>query len=196
MSHAPIETARSAVLVMDYQGGILGGRSDAEELVGRATQLLEAVRSKGGHAGYVRVGFDDADYDALPSHSRFAPIAADEKMRAAMHADAPTTQIDDRVAPQDGDIVVRKTRVGPFSSTDLDQQLRSRGVDTVILAGLTTAGVVLSTVRQAADLDYRVVVAADACADPDPEVHSVLVEKVFPRQADVASTDEVIGLLA
>jgi nicotinamidase-related amidase len=116
-------------------------------------------------------------------------------MRAAMHADAATTAIDARVAPQDEDIVVRKTRVGPFSTTDLHEQLQSRGVDTLVLAGISTAGVVLSTVRQAADFDYRVVVVSDACADPDPEVHAILMEKVFPRQADVVSVKDAIDLL-
>jgi nicotinamidase-related amidase len=181
---------------MDYQGSVLGGRADADRLVERTNQLLDAFRSKGGHVGYVRVGFQDSDYDALPAHSRFGPIAADDKMRAAMHADSATTAIDKRLAPHQGDIVVRKTRVGPFSSTDLHEQLQSRGIDTLVLAGLTTAGVVLSAVRQAADLDYRVIVASDACADPDPEVHATLIEKVFPRQADVVSTQELVALLS
>ena len=74
----------------------------------------------------------------------------------------------DRVAPRTGDIVVRKVRVGAFSTTDLDAQLRERGVDTLILAGISTSGVVLSTVRDASDRDYRVVVLADATADPEP----------------------------
>jgi nicotinamidase-related amidase len=195
MSHPPIDPSRSALLVMDYQGSVLGGQADPDGLVERANQLLDAFRGKGGHVGYVRVGFQDSDYDALPAHSRFAPIAADEKMRAAMHADSPMTAIDERVSPQEADMVVRKTRVGPFSSTDLHEQLQSRGIDTLVLAGLTTSGVVLSTVRQAADFDYRVVVASDACADPDPETHATLIEKVFPRQADVASTQEVVDLL-
>ena len=64
-----------------------------------------------------------------------------------------------------------------------------------MLAGISTSGVVLSTLRQAADLDYRITVLADACADPDPEVHRVLTEKVFPRQALVTTTDEWIATL-
>jgi nicotinamidase-related amidase len=64
-----------------------------------------------------------------------------------------------------------------------------------VLAGIATSGVVLSTVRQAADLDYRLIVLADACADRDPEVHRVLTEKVFPRQAQVTVTDEWIQTL-
>jgi len=63
--------------------------------------------------------------------------------------------------------------------------LRAGDIDTLVLTGIATSGVVLSTLRQAADLDYRLVVLADACLDGDQEVHRVLTEKVFPRQADV-----------
>jgi len=94
------------------------------------------------------------------------------------------------------DIVVRKTRVGAFSTTDLDQQLRDRGIDTLVLGGISTSGVVLSTLRDAADRDYRLLVLADLCADGDPEVHRVLLEKVFPRQADVVTSEQLTELLA
>jgi len=65
--------------------------------------------------------------------------------------------------------------------------LRSLRARTLVLAGIATSGVVLSTLRQAADLDYRLVVLSDGCADADPQVHQVLTEKVFPRQAEVTT---------
>jgi nicotinamidase-related amidase len=80
--------------------------------------------------------------------------------------------------------------VSAFSGSDLDVLLRGAGADTLVLSGIATSGVVLSTLRQAADLDYRITVLADACADRDPEVHRVLLEKVFPRQAVVTTADE------
>lgn len=70
--------------------------------------------------------------------------------------------------------------------------LRAAGADSLVLAGISTSGVVLPTLREAADLDYRMTVLSDACADPDPEVHRVLLEKVFPRQALVTTTEEWI----
>lgn len=70
--------------------------------------------------------------------------------------------------------------------------LRSRGVTHLVLAGLATGGVVLSTLRQAADLDYGLTVRRDGCADPDDEVHRMLLDKVFPRQADVLTADKWI----
>ena len=113
----------------------------------------------------------------------------------AFHNDSPNTAVHDRVAPEPGDIIVRKVRVGAFSTTDLDAQLRERDIDTLILAGISTSGVVLSTVRDAHDRDYRVVVLADATADPDAEVHAFLTERIFPRQADVITVAELEGLL-
>lgn len=68
--------------------------------------------------------------------------------------------------------------------------LRALGVTRLVLAGIATSGVVLSTVRQAADLDFELVVLSDACADTDPEVHRILLDKVFPRQARVATVEE------
>jgi nicotinamidase-related amidase len=100
------------------------------------------------------------------------------------------------VAPEPGDIIVRKTRFGAFSTTDLAERLWDRGIATVILAGVSTSGVVLSTVRDAADCDYRVFVLADATADPEPGVHDFLIERVFPRQALVITVAQLDGLLS
>jgi nicotinamidase-related amidase len=191
---ARLDPARTALLVMDYQPGIIGRLDDGDALVARARVAIEAARRAGAQVGYVRVAFTDEDYDALPDG---APMAARIKQmpREAMHADAPSTQVDERIAPQEGDIVVRKVRVGPFLTTDLDEQLRGRGVDTLVLAGISTSGVVLSTVRDAHDRDYRLYVLADATADPLPDVHEALIEKILPRQAEVTRVADLEGLL-
>jgi nicotinamidase-related amidase len=104
--------------------------------------------------------------------------------------------VHEHVAPEPGDITVRKTRVGAFSTTDLDEQLRKREIETLILAGISTSGVVLSTVRDAADRDYQVFVLADASADPDPEVHEFLISRIFPGQAHILTVDGLGALLA
>ena len=99
------------------------------------------------------------------------------------------------IAPAPGDIVVIKKRVSAFAGSDLDMVLRAQQIDHLVLSGISTSGVVLSTLRQAADLDFRLTVLADGCADGDPEVHRVLMEKVFARQADVVSIDSWIDSL-
>jgi nicotinamidase-related amidase len=189
----PIDTDHAALLAMDLQAGIIGRLPDGDGLVGRVADAIALARRTGVTVGYVRVGFTDADYDAIPSTHRFASTVAGN--REAFHADAPATQVVDAVAPQPGDIVVRKVRVGPFTTTDLDAQLKAKGISTLILTGVSTSGVVLSTVRQAVDLDYRVIVVSDLVADRDPQVHEVLTTKVFPGQGDVVTAAELGTLL-
>ena len=188
-----IDPGRTALLVMDYQNGIIGRLADAEALLARMAHAIAVVRQHGGHIGYVRVAFDDTDFDRIPPTSQFAGLVASSGR--AMHAGAPATAVHESVAPEPGDIMVRKTRVGAFSTTDLAEQLRARQIDTLVLAGISTSGVVLSTVRDAADRDYQVFVLADACADPQPGVHEFLTGKIFPRQARVIPTVELEQLL-
>jgi nicotinamidase-related amidase len=188
----PIDVDAAALLVMDYQAGILGRLGDREEAqIERAAAALDIARSAGMRVGYVRVAFEAADVAAVPpTNANFAAAAA------SLPADAPHTQVHERLAPRAGDIVVRKTRVGAFSTTDLDAQLRKAGVDTILLAGISTSGVVLSTVRDGADRDYRIVVLADGCADFDAEVHEMLVARVFPRQAQVIDIADLRAALS
>jgi nicotinamidase-related amidase len=191
--NAKLDPARTALLVMDYQPGIIERLEDGDALVARAQEAIAAARAAGATVGYVRVAFTDEEFDAMPDE---APMARVKQLpREQMHADSPATQVDERVAPADGDIVVRKTRVGPFLTTDLDEQLRARGIDTLILAGISTSGVVLSTVRDAHDRDYRLYVLADATADPLADVHAALIEKILPRQAEVIRVADLAGLL-
>jgi nicotinamidase-related amidase len=187
----PIDPSKTALLVMDYQNGIVPMAPNPDELLARASQTIELIRSHGGTVGYVRVGFADESELGGTMAKRVGGAAALEHF----HADHANTQIHTDVAPEEGDIVVRKTRVGPFGSTDLHEQLQARGIDTLVLAGISTSGVVLSTVRDAHDRDYRLIVLADLCADRDPEVHELLTGKVFPGQADVISAAELHGLL-
>jgi len=186
-----IDWRHAVLLVMDYQAGILDRIEDSEALLSRANDAINVVRRRGGQIGYVRIAFEDADYDSIPSTSPMAQAAAAGR---AYHADSPATAIHQDIAPQAGDIVVRKTRVGAFSTTDLHQQLSDRGITTLILAGISTSGVVLSTVRDAADRDYRVLVLTDASADPRPDVHEFLTNEIFPRQAQVITIAELGSL--
>ncbi|HEY2317490.1 MAG TPA: cysteine hydrolase [Solirubrobacteraceae bacterium] len=188
-----IDPATTALLVMDYQRGIVAMIEDSGSLLERAADAIARVRGRGGHIGYVRVAFTDDDLAALPPTSGMGARVASSP--EAFRAGSPNTAVHDRVAPQDGDIVVRKTRVGAFSTTNLDEQLRERGIDTLILAGISTSGVVLTTVREGFDRDYRLFVLADATADRDPEVHALLLEKVFPRQAEVVTAADLEGLM-
>jgi nicotinamidase-related amidase len=179
---------------MDYQNGVVEMLGEPDELLSRAEEAIALARRAGAHVGYVRVAFEDADFEAIPPTSRMGARVSTSAQ--AFHDDSPATAIHDRVAPEPDDIVVRKVRVGAFSTTDLDAQLRERGIDTLILAGISTSGVVLSTVRDASDRDYGVLVLADATADREPDVHAFLTERIFPRQADVITVAELARVLS
>jgi nicotinamidase-related amidase len=189
-----IDPAHAALLVMDYQNGIIGRVDHGDQLLAVAGDLISAFREHGGTIGYVRVAFEPGDWDGVPETSHMAKRVKGYA-NDALHVDSPATQIADAIAPQDGDIVVVKKRVGPFGTTDLHDQLQSRGINTLVLAGISTSGVVLSTVRDAHDRDYRVIVVSDACADPDPESHSALIDRIFPHQVDVTDAATVHTLL-
>ena len=173
---------------MDFEGAVLGFLPDPKPLLTAVADAIALTRAVGGKAGYVRVGFTAAELDAFPAHS-----AMGHRIKSAgdiFLADAPTTQIHEALAPAAHDFAVRKTRVGAFSTTNLDGQLRKARIKTLILAGVHTSGCVLTTIREAHDRDYQLIVLSDACADPDTDVHTFLVEKVFPKQATVMNSAE------
>lgn len=190
---ARIDARSAALLVMDYQPAWIQTLTDSDALLSRAAQAIAVAHDGGVQVAYTRVAFTPADYAAVPaSNLIFTRLATPP---GALDDDAPATAVDDRVAPEPGDKVVRKTRVGAFVRTDLDGWLRGRGIDTLILAGISTSGVVLSTVCDAADRDYRLIVLADACADRDPEIQDVLIHRVFPQRAQVIAVADLPGLL-
>ncbi|MGW1408987.1 cysteine hydrolase family protein [Streptomyces sp. NPDC002403] len=196
MNTAPaLDPEHTALLLMDYQPAILAALpegEDREALLGRVEGAVADVRAEGGTIAHVRLGFTEADWDAIPaSNKSFAPLA----QHRVMHHEDPAAAIDERLAPQDGDIVVRKIRYGAMSTTDLDQQLRERGITTLVVSGVSTSGVVLSTVIDAADRDYQLYVLSDGVADPDAEVHNVLLHRVFPSRAHIIDTAELRTLL-
>jgi nicotinamidase-related amidase len=190
-----LDPRHTALLVLDYQAGIVAQLPGADALLDRVTAAVDTTRAHGAHVGWVRVAFTDADFDAIPETSVFAGRTSAEQ-RPALHADAPATQIHQQLDHRPGDIAVRKVRVGAFTTTDLDEQLHAQGITTIVLAGLSTSGAVLSTVREAMDRDYRIVVLRDACADRDPDTHAFLNDKVFPAQAFVTTVDGLDGLWA
>ena len=183
--------SRPVLLVMDFQHGIVESIADPSVL-DAASRAVKAARASGIPVMFVRVAFRPGYPEAAASNAAFGALA---ERGDAMTQDHPATQVHAALEPRADEPVVVKRRVSAFSGSDLDVLLRAADAGTLVLAGIATSGVVLSTLRQAADLDYRLIVLSDACADRDPEVHRVLLEKVFPRQALVTETDEWIQTL-
>ncbi|NEC06687.1 isochorismatase family cysteine hydrolase [Streptomyces sp. SID7909] len=175
---------RPALLVMDLQKAIVGRVPGLDAgFIPRLARAVAAARAAGVPVVHVVVGFRPGRPEAKSS-----PLFGALPEGAFTETD-PGAEIHPDVAPRPGEAVVTKKRVSAFTGSDLDLVLRGAGVDHLVLTGLATSGVVLSTLRQAADLDYRLTVLADGCADRDPEVHRVLTEKVFPNQSEVTTVD-------
>ena len=178
----------SALLVMDVQVGIVDRYANDAGLVGRLRQAIDAARAASVRVIYVVVGFRNDYAEVSPNNRGFSAIAqtgaySDGDDNRRVHPD---------ITPQPGDIVVTKKRVSAFAGSDLDMVLRAQQIDHLVISGISTSGVVLSTMRQAADLDFRLTVLADGCADGDAEVHRVLIDKVFARQGEVVTIGEWI----
>ena len=188
-----LERDNTAVLIMDYQNDIIGSLPEAlqSELLAKASTALERARREGIPVIYVVVRFREG-YPEISSRD-----VARRGIRESGRLREGTTgaEIHPAVAPQPGEVVVTKRRTGPFSTTDLAAVLNAKGIETLVLMGVSTSGCVLSAVRWGADIDYQLIVLADCCADRDEEVHRVLTEKVFPRQATVVTSQEFLQAL-
>ena len=173
--------SRTALLVMDVQAGIVNRLAQASDILTPISRAIAAARAASLPVIYVVVGFRPGYPEVSPRNKSFSTF----KERPL-----PDTEIPAAIAPQPTDIVVTKRRVSAFSGSDLELVLRAQGIAHLVLCGISTSGVVLSTLREAADKDYELMVLADGCLDPDEEVQRVLLSKVFPRQADVVRVAE------
>jgi nicotinamidase-related amidase len=177
-----------ALLVMDVLTNIVSRLGeDSKDLISALQGIIAAARAAYIPVIYVVVAFRKG-YPEISLDNKafsFAKLNRD----SVLSLEEPFT-IYPAVAPQPGDIIVTKRRVSAFAGSDLEIVLRSLKVQHLVLAGISTSGVVLSTLREAADKDFYLSVLSDCCADPDKEVHTVLLSKVFPRQAEVLTSDE------
>jgi len=182
---------RAAVLPMDIQRGVVSVYIKDDGLVGRVAAVLRHARQQRLTVIHVKVAFRPGVPEASRCNMFLSAVKASPPHQRFFQGDSGA--IHPGVGAEDTDLTVTKTHVSAFAGTDLDLLLRAQGVETVILFGITTSGVVLSTALQAADLDYRVVVVKDCCADLDADVHACLIEKILPRQAQVISSSDFLG---
>lgn len=181
-------TQNTALLVMDMQSAIIAMLPDASLVKAKVAQAIANARAKNIPVIYVAVGFRKGAPEISANNKGFSA----SKERFASISPEDFVKIDPDVAPLENEIVAIKRRVSAFTGSDLEVILRGQDIKHIILTGIATSGVVLSTIREASDKDYRITVLGDACADGDEEVHRVLTTKVFPRQADVITVDEWI----
>ncbi len=179
-----VDPKECALLVLGCQPAVLDGLADADALILKISAAIDILRLHGGHVAFVRIALDDLDYRFTPSTNKeFSALTRQGRFKNG----APESAIHPAFPVQSSDIVLRSTRLGAFSTTDLDEQLTNLGVTTLIVLGADTSGALLSTIREAADRDYRLIVLADCCADPDTETHQLLMERALPRQAEITT---------
>lgn len=171
----------TALLVMDVQPGVTDLVPDSNGYRARLTKAVDAAHARHIQVVYVIIGFRP---NAPEASERFKPMAA-------KFVDPHPV-----ITPAASDIVVTKRRVSAFAGSDLEVVLRTLGVRHLVLTGIATSGVVLSTLREASDKDFQLTVLSDLCADRDEEVHRVLTTKVFPRQATVVTSPEWLATTA
>jgi nicotinamidase-related amidase len=182
-----VDPTHSAVLSLDYQNGIVAVYAKDDALIPRVAGVLRQARKVGLPIVHVKVGFRQNVPEASPRNMFLSAVKASLPHQRFFQDESGA--IHPGIGPEENDLVITKSRVSAFAGTDLNLLLRANDIDTLILFGIATSGVVLSTVLEAADMDYRLFVVKDCCADLDPDLHTCLVEKVFPRQATVVSAD-------
>jgi nicotinamidase-related amidase len=189
MAELQLDAQKTAIILIDLQNAIAGMNTaphSAAQVIENSRRLAEAFRRRGGTAVYVRVNLND-----------FLQLPVD---RPHSMGNSPLPAIASEISPsagfQPGDILITKRHWGAFAGTDLEQQLKARGIDTVVLTGISTNAGVESTARQGTGLGLAFVVVEDACSGQDAEQHHFAFEKTFPRLARVRTTDEVLAALA
>ncbi len=186
----PIYPAHTAVLSMDCQTGIVSiyTKDDKDAFLTRAANVLKHARATGMIVIHVQVGFRPGLPEVSSRNILFGAVKSSAQHQKLFQE--PLGAIPAVIAPKEGEIVITKHRVSAFTGTDLAMILRANDIDTLVLYGIATSGVVLSTLVEAADQDFRLVVVEDCCADLDPTIHDCLISKFFPSRAAVLSARE------
>jgi nicotinamidase-related amidase len=188
-----IDPTRTALVSMDLQAGIVSiyTKEDQAEFLSRVKRVFDWARKNKLHVIHVRVGFRPGLPEVSSRNLFFAAIKQSDQHQRLFQGSI--GEIHSEVAPLQNEIVITKHRVNAFSGTDLDLILRANDIETLILLGIATSGVVLSTALDASDRDYRLIVVSDCCADLDPELHSGLLQKLLPQRGRVMKSTDLIA---
>jgi nicotinamidase-related amidase len=190
-----LDPAHTALLPMDCQSGIISQYvKPPEEFLGRASTVVGAARAAGLPVIHVRVGFRPGLPEVGERNKLFAAVKSSPQYQKLF--EGPAGEVHPALGPASGDIVVTKHRVSAFAGTDLEMILRAKEIRTLVMFGIATSGVVLSTLLEACDADYEAVIVGDCCADLNADLHNALITHLFPRRGAVVTADEIIAALA
>ena len=187
-----LDPQKTALILIDLQQGLLSmplAPHSGAKLVDNALRLAAALKKLGGVVIPVRVAFSEGYVDR-PGQFVDQPMSLPAEGLPAGWSDFPK-----ELDALEADIVITKRQWSAFYGTELDLQLRRRGITHVIIGGIATNFGAESTARDAWQHDYAVIVAADLCSTFSEEMHQFALEKVLPRVAKIRSTDEIIAKL-
>jgi nicotinamidase-related amidase len=193
MADFSIDRSTTALLIADFYAEAMGNLPHALErgVVQKTAGLQTAARDAGLMVCYCATVFRPGYPEISERNKTFSA----RKASGASAVFDPVSLIHPDVRPRDGEVVVGKHRVNALFGTGLDVALTGNNIDTIILLGYATSGVVLSTTRYASDRDYRLYIVADCCADSEPDVHDFLIERILSRQADIVTAEEAIAAI-
>ena len=174
----------TAFVVMDIQRTALAYTGEDPAFLKRLSSAIVTARKAGIRVIHVTVRFREGYPEVSPHNRLFSRGLAGGFLPSA------DLDIHPAVAPQPGEVIVTKLRASAFTGSDFEVILRSQAISHLILCGIATSGVVLSTLLEAADKDYELTVLSDCCADANEEVQRVLTTKIFPRYAEVITAEE------
>ncbi|WP_158941434.1 isochorismatase family cysteine hydrolase [Granulicella sp. S190] len=189
-----LDPARTAILSMDCQSAIVSiyTKNDQNAFLERAASVLNHARAADMTVIHVKVGFRPGLPEVSPHNKLFGAIKTSPQHQKIF--EEPLGTIHPTLAPTETEIIITKHRVSAFTGTDLAMILRANHLDTLVLFGIATSGVVLSTLLEASDSDLRLVVIKDCCADLDTDLHNALIERLFPSRAIVLSAADFLKL--
>ncbi|MFK0115525.1 hydrolase [Streptomyces sp. NPDC090994] len=180
---------RTALVVIDLQAGILAAPvvpHSSADVLARSVELAEAFRARNLPVVLVRVSFAADGADAAPGRTEAGSGGTRPEGWDVVAGE---------LSGHPGDITVTKHNWGAFHGTDLDVQLRRRGVTQIVLTGIATSIGVESTARAAHEHGYHVTLVTDAMSDMDERTHRNSVERIFPRLGETGTTADVLALL-
>jgi nicotinamidase-related amidase len=189
MAELQLDPKKTALVLIDLQNAIVGMNPvphTASQVVENSKKLAETFRAHGAPVVYVRVDLND-----------FMNLPVDQPHNLGdKPLPAGASEIASSAGFQPGDMLITKRHWGAFAGTDLEQQLKTRGIGTVVLAGISTNAGVESTARQGTGLGFALVLVEDACSAQNAEHHCFAFENIFPRLSHVRTTNEVLASLA
>jgi nicotinamidase-related amidase len=183
-----LDPKTTALVLIDLQQGIVAMPAqprDSAAVVSNAARMAEKFRAHGAPVILVHV---------ITKPAERLRLEVDEAMQTRQMPPN-FSDIVSELGPEEGDVVVGKRQWGAFYGTDLDLQLRRRGIRTIVLGGISTNYGVESTARDAWERNYNIVFAEDAMAGRSAEDHEFALTRIFARIGRVSSTDEVLAAL-